>query len=120
MAGKEAYEKTKNLFSTLKGRWADNEEATSTLENFAKKPERYEPVLKSILEEELKTDTDFRMNLDQQLSDIGPYIEVIQKVRRGEDITGVEADELRRGTVKVNQDMDEVKQVVGAKIKTLG
>lgn len=118
--GKDAYEKTKNLFTTLKARWAGNEEATTTLANFEEKPERYTAVLKSILEEELENDSNFRTELSQRLNDIGPYIEIIQKVKRGEDITGIEAESVKRGTVKVDQDMDEVKNVIGAKIKTLG
>jgi hypothetical protein len=119
-AGKEAYEKTKKLFATLKTRWSGDEEATSTLTNFEKKPNRYEPVLKSILEEELAKDANFRTELARQLEEIGPYVEVIQKMKKGEDITGLQVDEMNKGKAIVNQEMDEAKNVIGAVVKRLG
>ena len=122
--GKDAYEKTKGLYSTLKAKWSGDEEAMGTLENYEEKPERYEPVLKSILEEKLGSDADLRAELSQQVKEVAPYfaphIKVFQKVIRGEDLTGAEIDEMTRGTVEVTQDLDEVKNATGVRIKTLG
>ena len=119
-AGKEAYEKTKKLFATLKTRWSGDEEAMSTLTNFEKKPDRYESVLKSILQEDLAKDPNFRTELARQLEQIGPYVEVIQKMKKGEDIIGIQVDEMNKGKAIVNQEIDEAKNVQGFVSKTLG
>jgi hypothetical protein len=119
-AGKDGYEKTKALFATLKARWEGNDEANSTLANFEKNPERHGQPLKSILEDELAADPGFKAELSRQVTDIGPYLEVIQKMKTAEDVVGLQADEMNRGAVKVNQEIDEARNVKGAEIKRIG
>ena len=116
-AGKDGYEKTKALFTSLKARWQGNDEAKSTLENFEKNPERHGPPLKGILEDELAADPEFRSELSRQISDLRPHIEVIQKMKRGDNIVGVQADEMSGGAVKVNQEIDQATYVKGVVIK---
>jgi hypothetical protein len=118
--GEEAFEKTKQLFSYLKSKWTGNDEAASTLNNFEKKPERYEAVLKSILEEQINNDTDFANELSRKVNDLKPYLEIIQKMKKGEDVVGVQAEEMRSGTVKVTQEIEEGKNVKGTDIKIIG
>ena len=119
-AGKDAYEKTRNLFTKLKAKLAGNEEASSTLHDFENEPERYKPALKKILEDELMKDEDFRVDLDQKLHEIGPHIEVIQKISKGGNIIALEAEEIRKGTVRIEQEIGEADSVTGPKFGRIG
>src|SRR5215213_1286401 len=88
-AGKEAYEKVKSLLGTLKTRWAGDEEATDALARFEEKPERYRPALEDILLEKLACDEDLATELAARLEEMGPSLEVVQRMEEGRRITGL-------------------------------
>jgi hypothetical protein len=119
-AGKDVYEKTKNLLVMLKTRWKNDREATDALTRYQEKPQRYEPVVKDILEEQLAKDNDFAAVLSSLLFEIGPQIEVRQRMKDAIDVTGLEATEMSRGDVKVAQEIDTATNVTGAKINHIG
>lgn len=119
-AGKDAYEGAKRLFETLKSKWAGKEEPASTLASFEKRPDRYETPLKEVLAEELAKDPALLEDVGQQVAKMGPYIEVIMKMKKGEDIVGLEANEMTKGTAKVSQEIEEGKNVKGAVIGRIG
>src|ERR671921_558203 len=72
-AGKEAYEKAKNLLGTLKARWAKDKEATDAVARFEEKPERYRPVLEGILEEKITQDRELAAELATLLKEGGQF-----------------------------------------------
>lgn len=119
-AGELGYERAKRLFATLKDRWAGDEEATAVLTQFENKPERYEGVLEDVLKEKLQADAGLSAELDQQLRELGPQLQIIQRMNTGEAVTGAEIGEVREGRIGVEQDIKEGKGVIGAKIGTLG
>jgi hypothetical protein len=119
-AGEVAYEKAKGLLATLKKRWVKDKEASTQLENFEKKPERYQPVLEDILAEKLSEDKEFADELAQILKEMGPTLEIIQKMEEAEDVTGLEAEEMAGGKAKVEQEIGKAKNVTGAKFKRIG
>jgi|SRR5687768_219091 len=118
--GQEAYEKTKQLVTYLKDKWTGNDEASSTLKNFEQKPERHEKALQDILEEQLSNDPQLAAEVEKQVNELKPYLEVFQKMKKGEDVVGIEADEMKSGTAKVAQEIDEGKNIKGAVIKRIG
>jgi hypothetical protein len=119
VAGKEAYEKTKQLFSTLKKKWSGDEEASQALVRFEEKPNRYEQVLKNILQEKLETNNDFADEISRQVDAIGSQIYVIQKMKEAKRVTGADIEEMEGGQVKVEQDFDKGEDINGVKIKHL-
>ena len=119
-AGKEVYEKAKKLFTYVKAKFSGNEDAAATLNLYEKKPERYEAALKGLLVEELEKDSKFAAELSAQLREIGPCIEVIQKMKKGEGVTGLELDQMASGKAHVRQDIDEGLNVTGVHIKKIG
>jgi hypothetical protein len=119
-AGKGAYEKAKNLLTTLKKRWSGDKEATNQLENFEKKPERYQPVLEDILTEKLSQDKDLADELTQILKEMGPTLEVIQKMKEAENVIGIEAKRITRGKAKSEQEIEKAKNVIGQKYDQIG
>ena len=118
--GKAAYDRSKTLLETLKKRFLGDEEATETLENFEQKPQRYKPVLESILTEKLEKDKAFADEIQKLLDDIGPQIEIILKMTDAEKAIGLDSDEMTRGKVKIDMTIDHGKDITGARIKKIG
>ena len=119
-AGKDAYEKAKSLMATLKARWAGNDEAIDTVARFEEKPERYQPVLKDILEEKLIQDPDLAAQLATLLNEMGPSLEIIQQMEEGRRVTGLEAEQMSGGTARVRQDIERGEDITGARIGRIG
>jgi len=119
-AGKDAYEKAKSLLGTLKARWAGDEEATDAVDRFEEKPERYRPVLEGILEEKITQDEQLAAELATLLEEMGPSLEVIQRMEEGRRVTGVEAEQMSGGRAKVRQDIGRGEDVTGARIGRIG
>ena len=119
-AGKDAYEKSKEILGTLKRRWSGDKEAIETLEHFEEKPDRYKSAIEDILSEKLAQDKGFAEVLQKMLSDLGPDLEIIQKRGTAENVTGLEADEVTKGKAKVTQEIERAKDVTGARIKRIG
>jgi hypothetical protein len=118
--GDAAYEKAKTLLTVLKQKWSGDKEATESLALFEQKPQRYQAVLEDILQEKLVEDHDLVVQVVQLLQEMGPTLEIIQRMEEGEGITGVEAGELHTGTVKSTQDIKRGKDVWGVRIDRIG
>ena len=119
-AGKDAYEKAKSLLGTLKARWAGDEEATDAVARFEEKPERYRPVLEGILEEKITQDKELAAELATLLEEMGPSLEVVQRMEEGRRVTGVEAEQMSGGRARVRQDIGRGEDVTGARIGRIG
>ena len=118
--GKEAYEKAKGMLATLRAKWAGDEEATDALTRFEEKPERYAPVLEDVLKEKLAEDKELAMVLSTLLSEMGPSLEVVQRMEEGRRVTGLQAEEMVGGRATVNQDIGMGEDVTGARIRRIG
>ena len=118
--GKEAYEKAKTMLAALKAKWTGDEEATDALTRFEEKPERYAPVLEDVLNEKLAQDKELAAVLSTLLNEMGPSLEVVQKMEEGRRVTGLEAEEISRGRATVNQDIGRGEDVTGARIRRIG
>lgn len=121
-AGKDAYEKAKTIFNKLKERWARDEdkEALSLLNNFEKKPERYQLILEEVLQENLAQDKELFDQLSILFQEIAPKLEVIQNMNEAEDVTGLKAKKMNKGTAKVIQDINQGRNILGAEIDSIG
>jgi hypothetical protein len=108
------------VLGTLKTRWAGDEEATETLDRFEERPERYQPVLEDILREKLAQDEELAAELATLLDEMGPSLEVVQKMEEGRRVTGLEAEEMSEGRARVSQDIQSGEDVTGARIRRIG
>src|SRR4028118_643791 len=99
-AGKDAYEKAKTMLAALRAKWAGDEEATDALTRFEEKPERYAPVLEDVLKEKLAEDKELAMVLSTLLSEMGPSLEVVQRMEEGQRVTGLQAEEMAEGRAR--------------------
>ncbi len=119
-AGKDAYEKAKTMFAALRAKWTGDGEATDALTRFEEKPDRYAPVLEDVLREKLAEDKELAMVLSTLLNEMGPSLEVVQKMDEGRRVTGIEAEEMAGGRATVNQDIGTGEDVTGARIGRIG
>jgi len=119
-AGQAAYEKSKSLLETLKKRLSEDKEATGALENFEQKPERYKTVLEDILNDKIARDKDFADELQKHLKDMRPQVDIIMKMKVGENVVGIDADEMIGGKANINMDIEQAKDVTGARIRRIG
>ena len=119
-AGKDAYEKVKSLFSILKERWIGDKEATDSLAHFQEKPERYQSILKDILEEKIDQDEVLRLKISQLLKEMGPSLEVFQRMKEAKMVTGAEVKEMRSGRASIQQEFDKGEDVTGFKADVIG
>ena len=118
--GKEAYEKAKGMLAALRAKWTGDQEATDALTRFEEKPERYAPVLEDVLNEKLAEDKELAAVLSTLLNEMGPSLEVVQKMEEGRKVTGIEAEEMAGGTATVDQDIGRGEDVTGVKIRRNG
>lgn len=118
--GNTAANKVRKLFGALKARWSNDPAAVGDLERFADNPKLYAPVVQARLEQLLSSDPEFRTVLVQLVNDIGPQLTVVQRMAEARGVTGLEADEFRRGRASVEQNIEKASDVTGAKFKTIG
>lgn len=121
--GKAAAEKVKGLLGIIKRRLSGDSEAAPVLENFEQKPERYNSALIDILKEKLDKDQDFVEQIERSLREIkeaSPVLNVYLKMAEGKNVTGAEIDEIVKGNVKVDMDIQKGESVTGAKVKRIG
>ncbi|MEO0843696.1 MAG: hypothetical protein AAF063_33125 [Cyanobacteria bacterium J06643_5] len=119
--GKDTYEKAKTIFGRLKQRWAGDTEASGILTYFEKKPERYQPILEKILQEKLAEDLELAEQLNKLILGIDRLkLEIVQKMEKGEKVTGLKAKTMNQGSAKVEQDIKDGKEILGADIENIG
>ena len=87
---------------------------------FEDKPERYAPVLEDVLTEKLAEDKELAVVLSTLLNEMGPSLEVVQKMEEGRRVTGFEAEEMSGGRAAVRQDIGTGEDVTGARIRRIG
>ena len=118
--GEIGFQKAKVLFEKLKVRWSGDTEASSALQNFEEKPERYRVIVEDILREKLSEDSDFAREIADTLNDLKPVIEIVQEVAEGKEVTGLESDEMHAGQATITQKITKAETATGAKIKRVG
>jgi hypothetical protein len=119
-AGQEAYDKAKTMFAALRSRWAGDEAATDALSRFEEKPEWYAPALENVLKEKLAQDEELAAELSRLLNEMGPNLEVVQRMEEGRRITGLEAEKMTGGRASVRQEIGKGEDVTGVRIRDIG
>ena len=94
-AGKAAAEKASALLSTLRERWAKDDESRDALTKFEQKPERYRPVVEDILTEAVQTDPAFAQALSQVLGPVQQMADGKYQIQIGEGLGLVIGDDAK-------------------------
>jgi hypothetical protein len=120
VAGEVALEKAKDMIALLRGKWIGDKEAGDTLTHFEQKPTRHETALREILAEKLANDPSLAAGLSNLIGQLGPQLEVVQRMSVGQSIVGLDADAMDAGRAKIQQDIGHAENVTGAKVKRFG
>jgi hypothetical protein len=118
-AGKEAFAQVKALIERLALWWKGDAIAGALVSAFPAKPVDAANMLGMSLAAALNNDASFADDVGRLVSAVDPYVEVVQRIKVAEGVTGAEIGEMLRGKLRVLQEMDTAKDVTGAKIGTL-
>ena len=81
---------------------------------------KYSPIVAGLLAYELTENTSFADEVRSLIDEVGPHIDVVQRIEIAHGVTGAEIDELVRGTINVEQDVTEAHNLTGFKAKKVG
>jgi hypothetical protein len=118
--GQIGVDKAKELAAWLKGRFAGDPVAAKDLSRFEGDPDKFEAGLESTIKEKAEQDPAFATELKNRLDAIGPTIAVFQEIKKGRNIKGLTAGEIRSGRVSVTQKADDVDGMTAVDVKTVG
>lgn len=118
--GQTGHDRAKALLDRLRSRWAGDVGSTVVLDQFEQDPDTFERPLDAILQRQLADDSEFREEVESAIEELGPTLEIFQRMGVGENVTGLEADELARGKVSVRQEIDQGSGITGARLGRIG
>lgn len=122
-AGKYALDRTKLLWEKLQAKFHGELGMAQALDRFASDPDGNREHLRAKIEEKLAQDPRLNDELSSVLADIeraAPNIKVVQQVKEAEELIGVKARRISRGTFDVAQESDKVKKATGIEIDEVG
>jgi hypothetical protein len=119
--GKAAAEKVQGIFTRVRRWFADDEQATSSLEALeGERADLYVPVVEGILAEKLKDDEAMREQLQRLVDELGPTLSIVQEMEEAKRVIGLRAGTLSSGSVEVTQKIGTAEDVTGAHIDKIG
>jgi hypothetical protein len=118
--GEIGVEKAKNLFAWLKQRFASDPSASKDLSRFETDPDKFEAGLETTIKEKVEQDHEFAAELKKRIDEIGPVITLFQDVKKGKNVTGLDAEEIRSGKIGITQKADDVEDLTGVRAKKIG
>lgn len=119
-AGKEAFERVKALAGRLQRWWSADPVAQTAADNLAKDPQRYATLLSGMLATDLAKDQSFAAELRKLMEDLGPSVDVVQRMDVARGVTGADIGALLRGSVRVQQEIRDAQNVTGYTGTTVG
>jgi hypothetical protein len=119
-AGEAAFGAVKSLADRLQRWWSGEPVAAAAVEQIAVDPEKYSPIVTSLLASDLAKNDALASEIQQLVNQAQPYVEVVQRMEVANGVTGADIDKLVRGTVRVQQTIDDARDVVGFKAKEVG
>ena len=119
-AGKGAADAVRAIAERLQRWWSKEPVAAAAVQSLPADPAKYAPILAGLLSSDLQHDPSFASELRALVDDAGPHVTVIQHMTVAIGVTGADVDELLRGSVHVEQVMDEARDVTGFRAKAIG
>lgn len=119
-AGKAAFEGAKALLERLSQWWKDDPIANAAATSMESDPEHFGKMLGAQLEHQLAKDQSFVNELRALVDNLGPSVDVIQRMQVARDVTGADIGTLVRGHVRVEQDMGDAQRVTGFRSDKVG
>jgi hypothetical protein len=122
-AGKYVQGKAKALWERLRAKFEGDPPAKEALGRFEADPDAARPAFEAQVAKKVAADAALRDELAQALAEVkrqAPQVKVVQRIKQAEEVAGVEARRLSRGTVEVTQEVEKAQKVTGAKLDEIG
>jgi hypothetical protein len=119
-AGKAAFEGAKALADRLARWWKDEPVANAAATSIKSDPEHYSKLLGTELQRALTKDQSLANDLRALVDQLGPLVDVIQKIEVARGVTGADIRNLVGGQVRVNQEIRDAQNVTGFKADKVG
>jgi hypothetical protein len=116
--GKSVFEKTKALWSWVKGKFTAPVEA-EVVKRFEEDPERYRPFLEDLLVSRLEKSPELTSefaHLIQEIKAAGPAVNIVINMNKAEEVLGLRLKQMTKGKVDVRLNIGEGKKITGAEI----
>lgn len=104
----------------IRARFRSDPARAVVLERYAVDPQANEGEAKVALAEAMDEDAGFRAEIERDVNRFGSVLSIVQRIKDGEEVTGVEIQQVKSGLIQVHQEVEKGKNVVGAKIHTFG
>jgi hypothetical protein len=118
--GEVAVDKAEKMLGWLKQKFAGDPSATKDLTRFEQDPKAFESGLKAAIQEKAEADPAFAQEAAQRVADIGPVISVFQDIAEGRIVIGVDAEQIKRGNITVDQKVGKADETTAVRAKTIG
>jgi hypothetical protein len=118
--GDAAFDKASAILAAIKKRWASDPVASADLSRFEQNPQVFQPVLQDTLQKKLSDDKELADLLSQLLQEMGPSLEVVQKMDVGKNVVGFEGHDMKSGSASVTQEIKHADGVTGIKLNDIG
>ena len=116
----QARENASGVFAKIRSWWSSDAKASRDLESFQSEPEIYSAVVEARLARKLAEDPTTRVELERMVTDLGPRVEVFQRIAAAHGITGAKIDAMNSGSVHVRQDISGADDGTGVEIREIG
>lgn len=118
--GEEIGSQVKGLVERIRARFRREPAKAEVLDQYAADPAANEGVAQATLAREMEADPAFRAQVESDVNRFGPVLSVVQRIREGNEVTGAEIENVKKGLIQVHQELEKGDHIVGAKIGNFG
>lgn len=122
-AGRAVWDKTATLFTRVRSTLAKDPAVRDTVDKFVREPDAQADAVQAALARDFQCDPAFFAEVEALIADIkrtGPHVAVVQQMKVAEDVVGIEAKRMGRGSASVRQETDHAIRMTGARIDEIG
>jgi hypothetical protein len=122
-AGKYVQGRAKALWVRLRARLSGDPRAKEALDHFEADPEGRKAEFEEVVGSRVAGDASLRDELAAAIAEIrqqAPQLKVVQRMKDAEEMTGVRARRMQRGSAEVTQEADRVTKATGVEIDEIG
>jgi hypothetical protein len=122
-AGRYVQGRAKALWASLRSRLEGDPKAKEALDHFEANPDGGKEEFEAVVGSRVAEDPSLRDELAAALAEIkrqAPQLTVVQRMKDAEEMTGIRARRMNRGTAEVTQEADRVTHATGIDLDEIG
>lgn len=108
------------VVAKIKKWWSADSSASDDLARFEAEPDVYQPVVQARLVKKLTAEPHMQDELAAMMAQVGPQVEVYQKIAAAHGVTGAKVEQMMGGRLQVDQEVQNASDITGVDIKRMG